>query len=123
MLTDDENSIAAKHAEDDGDAAYHRRQHEKAKAIMDKACFCPRCGGAPSFEINSWGVVIACSDCYDGAPDAGPQMSVSAESLALAVERWNELSDEEDDPDPEPEYEPDPLACPGCGGACQVACR
>jgi hypothetical protein len=123
VTLDDENSISAKHREDDGDEAYEARQRAKDKAIMDKACFCPRCGGDPAFEINSCGVTISCSDCYDGAPDAGPQMSVSAETLALAVDRWNEMVDEQDDADPDPEFEADPLACPGCGGNCQTACR
>ena len=89
---DDENSIPAKHAQDHGDIAYWALESEKNKRIMDKAAFCPKCGGQKvekAKDVVGW--LVYCGDCYDGAEDSGPQAIAHGNSLALAVEAWNEL--------------------------------
>ena len=55
---------------------------------------CPDCGDA-HIEVNYVGWSVLC-DCYDGAPDAGPQLiSTSIVSIREAVDNWNELIEED----------------------------
>ena len=53
---------------------------------------CWRCNRTPSIE-GCYGWTVACDNCFDGAPDAGPVRNeigwgVSEEK---AVEHWNEV--------------------------------
>lgn len=65
------------------------------RSIIDTAVPCT-CGGLPRVsDCSPYGYVIACSACYDGAPDAGRQMITSSPWLNEAVEDWNLLVEEE----------------------------
>lgn len=55
---------------------------------------CPQCK-CVYVEANYIGFSVIC-DCYDGAPDAGPQLiSTSLVDATEAIENWNELIEEE----------------------------
>lgn len=133
----DENSIAAKHREDDGDEAHAAREAAKARESMRLASDCPRCGEAPTCDVNPdrpahRRVVVACDPC-------GLLRACSGATAAEAVARWNALPadfacagfkgcgnrvDDEDGVCGECEARSYPEGgCPGCGGACQTACR
>lgn len=56
-----------------------------------KAC---RCGGHASIDDQFYGFVITCNRCYDGAPDAGPQMIVSGTCEPDAIDAWNDAVEE-----------------------------
>jgi len=63
-------------------------QSEPEKATLEPLP-CPRCGRA--VEPYDCGVYsVACSNCYDGAPDAGPQLYGTGRTAAAAVNDWNE---------------------------------
>ena len=60
------------------------------------AMICP-CNVGTTYQIipeaekmydGSW--LIYCPECYDGAPDAGPQMLASGATLTEATLEWNE---------------------------------
>lgn len=66
-------------------------------AAADLRTACPMCGGAPTVEV-SHAFYVACPNCYDGAPDAGPQLIGVARTKAKAIEAWNDaVSDWLDD--------------------------
>jgi hypothetical protein len=65
---------------------------------------CPDCGTASIVQLarvlrrdpspSSGWVAVLC-DCYDGAPDAGPQRIVTERSQDEAVEAWNDQIQDE----------------------------
>jgi len=94
----DENSIAAKHAEDDGDEAHRWRLVAKARKVFANANYCPRCGGVPAWTGDEdWGQFEV------GCEGAGCTRSVYGKTMAEAVDRWNAPDlDEDDKTDPTP---------------------
>lgn len=54
---------------------------------------CPKCGSAPTLESDRWHSAAWCSNCFDGALDAGPQAHVSVfkGNIAAAEEAWTEM--------------------------------
>ncbi len=50
---------------------------------------CPHCGERPTAERN-FGWSVCCTNCYDGAPDAGPQLMGVGLKASAAVFAWNE---------------------------------
>ena len=69
------------------DSSYEKAL-EYARAL--KCCLkCPSCHQKPNMVPDS----IWCNECYDGAPDAGPQMIVSDDHCRRSwmVAQWNDL--------------------------------
>lgn len=60
---------------------------------------CPMCGkGVEVEKLYFWWVT--CDGCYDGAPDAGPQLAGWGRTRSGAVDDWNEqVADYESDRD------------------------
>ncbi len=84
-MFDDENSIAAKHREDDGDEAFYRRERAKVRKAMDLATFCADCGAVPELTVSG----------YQDAPTfsvwcgCGWERQGYGKTAAIAVEHWN----------------------------------
>ncbi len=63
---------------------------------MIAALQCPHCGEAPRVSVEtrfrSDIAEVICLDCYDGAPDAGPQRRAIAMSgrVESAIQCWND---------------------------------
>lgn len=54
---------------------------------------CPTCGDAVTPRIiYIWHVT--CDNCYDGAPDAGPQLQGFSDRMSDALASWNEQVEE-----------------------------
>ena len=54
---------------------------------------CPRCGSVPE-EDHSYTIAVYCPDCYDGAPDAGPQLLAFGFQWQDVVDDWNDQAEE-----------------------------
>lgn len=54
---------------------------------------CPVCGDRPDVQLG-YAYSVACANCYDGAPDAGPQLIGSAMRREDAIVAWNEAVQE-----------------------------
>lgn len=54
---------------------------------------CPDCGRAVTpHTVYIWHVT--CASCYDGAPDAGPQLHGFSDRMSEAIEDWNRQVEE-----------------------------
>jgi len=51
---------------------------------------CPHCGDSVEIESFGWGYSVVCHNCYDGAPDAGPQLHSHSYYRSDAVVFWND---------------------------------
>jgi hypothetical protein len=57
---------------------------------------CYRCGKVPDLDPNGGYPTVACSDCYDGAPDSGTRSEIgSGMNAAQAIADWNEKMEQE----------------------------
>jgi hypothetical protein len=57
---------------------------------------CWRCGIVPVLDPNDGYPIVACSDCYDGAPDSSTRSDLGAGLNSRdAIEAWNEKAREE----------------------------
>ena len=57
---------------------------------------CWRCGIVPVLDPNGGYPIVACSDCYDGAPDSSTRSDLGAGLNSRdAIEAWNEKAREE----------------------------
>ena len=57
---------------------------------------CPICEKAPTVRGGAY-KLVCCDECYDGAPDSGPQMlGTSSRSLDEAVKDWNNQVEDSD---------------------------
>jgi hypothetical protein len=55
---------------------------------------CVNCGILPRADIDRWCCSLACSYCYDGAPDSGSILECGT-TLDVTVGYWNERQREE----------------------------
>lgn len=56
---------------------------------------CWRCGVVPVLDPNDGYPIVACSDCYDGAPDSSTRSDLGAGlNSREAIEAWNEKARE-----------------------------
>lgn len=53
---------------------------------------CPTCHRPPKVKDHGFNCfIIACDDCFDGAPDAGPQPCVAQVGRQSAEDAWTDL--------------------------------
>ena len=59
---------------------------------------CWRCGKLPDVDPNGGYPTVACSDCYDGAPDSSTRNDLgSGLNAAQAIAAWNEKAQQEEE--------------------------